>query len=139
MDRSNRYRKAAVLAAALHSWTTTTFDNAPQTARLVVRQGPSWEHIATSGLTDQQVGRILNLLRHDLIPDQPASPLQAEAAVDQLIAEWRAERRRTVGPDDFNAALPRIGRSREWLARHLVHLADRGYLRETRRPGTYRL
>jgi hypothetical protein len=141
MTRNHSYRRAAVLAAALHSWATTTSDNSPPIARLVVRQGPTWEHISTTNLTSDQITRIITVLRTDLIPDpsRPATAVQASAAVDQLLAEWRAEGRKVIRPEDFIEALPRIGRSREWLAHHLVHLADAGYLRETRRPGTYRL
>lgn len=139
MTRPRKGRRAAVLAAALHSWTTTTRDQSELTSRLIVRQGPDWQEAGISNLTDHQVGRLITLLRDDLIPDQPATPVQAGATIDQILAEWRAEGRHIIRPEDLVSVLPRIGRSRSWLAAHLVKLADSGYIRETRRPGTYRL
>jgi hypothetical protein len=132
-------RRAAVLAAALHHWSTATRDAEPTAGRLVVREAPDWQHLGTQDLTRGQITRLLGLLRDDLAIPTPTTPVQAGAAVDQILAEWRAERRRTIRPADWIAVLPRIGRDHAWLAAHLVHLADAGYLRETRRPGTYRL
>lgn len=139
MTQPRRPHRAAVLAAALHSWNTTTSDGADASARVVIRQSPDWQHLGAEDLTDQQITRLLDVLRGDLIQPGPATPMQAAAAVDQILAEWRAEGRSTVRPGDWMAVLPRIGRSRSWLAAHLVHLIDGGYLHETRRPGTYRL
>ena len=141
MTHHRNPRRAAVLAAALHSWTATTSDPHPTepVARLVVRQAPDWEHISTDTLTGPQVGRLLDLLRADLARPGPCTPVQAVAQVDQILAEWRAEGRTVVHPQDWIDVLPRVGRGRDWLAVHLVHLTDAGYLRETRRPGTYRL
>lgn len=132
-------RRAAVLAAALHSWATTTADPAERTARLITRAGPDWQETGITNLTDLQVARLLTLLREDLIPDQPATPMQVTATLDQLLAEWRAEGRTRIGPADFHEALPRLGCTTEALAVQIVRLVDQRYLRETRRPGTYRL
>jgi len=136
-----RPRRAAVLAAALHSWTVTTRGEPtdPHTARLVIRQAPDWDHVGSDDLTEQQIDRLLQLLREDLIHPGPATAVQAAATVDQILAEWRAEGRRAIRPGDWLPLLPRIGRSRQWLAGHLVHLADAKYLRETRKAGTYRI
>lgn len=139
MTRPRSPRRAAVLAAALHGWATATTDTTPVGTQVVLREGPDWQWLATNPLTDSQVDRVIDLLRADLVAPAPTTPVQAAAAVDQLLAEWRAEGRKTVRPEDFVAVLPRIGRSRSWLAQHLVHLADSKYLRETRRPGVYRL
>lgn len=133
-------RRAAVLAAALQSWSITTADQAERTARLVTRAGPDWrDERAVANLTDLQVTRLLALLREDLIPDQPATPAQVTATLDQLLAEWRAEGRTRIGPADFHEALPRLGCTTEALAEQIVRLVDQRYLRETRRPGTYLL
>lgn len=139
MTRPRRPRRAAVLAAALHSWATTTTDKAELTSRLVVREGPTWQEAGITNLTDQQVGRLLDLLRQDLIPDRPVTPVQVSATLDQLIAEWRAEGLATIRPEHLTAALPRLGCTKLDLAQQIVRLVDSGYLRETRRPGTYRL
>jgi hypothetical protein len=138
MTRS-RPPRAAVLAAALHSWTTATAGPEEPATRLTVRQGPTWEHIGASNLTDSQVTRLLAALRADLIPDRPATPMQVAATLDQLLAEWRAEGRRIVRPEDFVEALPRLGCTSAELAVQIVRLVDDCYLYETRRPGTYRL
>ncbi|WP_411574140.1 hypothetical protein [Streptomyces fradiae] len=135
-------RDAAVLAAALSSWSTSTAPHKPPTAgtaRLEIRQGPEWSHTGRLTLDHDQVVRLLALLRADLVPPAPLTPAAAAAAVDRLLTEWRAEGRRTIRPADLVAALPRIGQSRTWLAAHLVRLVDTGYLRETRRPGVYQL
>jgi len=132
-------RPAAVLAAAVNSWATTTRDHTDPVARLELRQAPNWDYIGKTPLTSTQVTRILHLLRADLIPTRPNTPTQAAAAVDQIIAEWRAAGRTLIRPADLVEQLPRIAQTRAWLAGHLVHLVDSGYLTETRRPGTYRL
>lgn len=135
-------RDAAVLTAALTTWSTSTAPGKPPTAgtaRLELRQGPDWSHTGRLTLDHDQVYRLLALLRADLVPPGPLTPEAAAAAVEQLLTEWRAEGRRTVHPADLVTALPRIGQSRTWLAAHLVRLADAGHLRETRRPGVYRL
>lgn len=132
-------RSAAVLAAAVASWAKTTADAGQPTARIELRQAPNWAYIGRTTLTDSQVTRLLDVLREDLTPAAPLTPEQASAAVDQLLAEWRAEGRTRIHADDLTAALPRVGRSRTWLAQHLTNLADQGYLAETRRPGTYRI
>lgn len=139
MTRPRKGRRAAVLAAALHSWAITTTDRTAPNTQLVVRQGPTWEHIASTGLTDGQVDRIITVLRGDLVPDQPATPLQVTATLDQLIAEWRAEEKTVIRPADLHAALPRLGCTAAELAEQIVRLVDTRYLRETRHPGTYRL
>ena len=139
MTRPRSPRRAAVLAAALHSWTVATADTTPVGTQVVLREGPDWQWLATNPLTDSQVDRVIGFLRADLAVPGPTTAVQAGAAVDQILAEWRAEGRKTVRPADFVEALPRIGRSRSWLAHHLVHLVDSKYLPETRRPGVYRL
>lgn len=139
MTRPRRPPRAAVLAAALHSWATTTADSAERTARLVTRAGPDWQETGFTNLTDHQVGRLLTLLREDLIPAEPTTAAYITATLDQLLAEWRAEGRTRIGPADFHEALPRLGCTTEDLARQIVRLVDQRYLRETRRPGTYRL
>ncbi|HEY5835006.1 hypothetical protein [Streptomyces sp.] len=139
MTQPRQPRRAAVLAAALNSWATTTRDGTDPVARLELRQGPDWTYAGKTPLTDTQVTRILHMLRDDLIPAQPNTPTQAAAAVDQILAEWRAEGRTRIRPADLIEQLPRIAQTRAWLATHLVHLVDDGYLHETRRPGTYRL
>lgn len=139
MTQPRQPRRAAVLAAALSSWATTTHDGTEPVARLELRQAPAWDYVGRTPLTGQQVTRILHLLRDDLIPAQPHTPTQAAAAVDQILAEWRAEGRTLIRPADLLEQLPRIAQTTAWLAGHLVRLVDDGYLRETRRPGTYRL
>lgn len=139
MPQPRTHRRAAVLAAALGSWTKTTTDHTPAAARIEIRQAPDWEYIAKHTLSEGQVTRILGVLREDLIPPAPNTPMQAAAAVDQLLAEWRAEGRTRITTDDLIRAMPRIARSRTWLAEHLTALTDDGYLIETRRPGTYRI
>lgn len=139
MTRPRKGRRAAVLAAALHSWATATTDQTEPVARLVIREAPDWEHIGTTSLTGHQVTRILGVLRDDLIPDRPATPIQVAATLDQLIAEWRAEGRTVIRPADLTAALPRLACTVAELAEQVVRLVDGRYLRETRRPGTYRL
>jgi hypothetical protein len=139
MTRPRKGRRAAVLAAALHSWATTTADPAERTTRLITREGPGWQEAGITNLTDQQVGRLLSLLRQDLIPDQPATPIQVAATLDQLIAEWRAEGKTAIRPADLTEALPRLGCTAAELAVQIVRLIDQRYLQETRRPGTYRL
>ncbi|MBM9509961.1 hypothetical protein [Actinacidiphila acididurans] len=133
-------RNAAVLTAALRSWATTTRDpDGHDVARVEFRQAPDWAPVGKTPLTGQQVDRLLTILRADLIPPRRNTPTQAAAAVDQIIAEWRAEGRTRIRPTDLIGQLPRIGQTRAWLAQHLTHLVDSGYLHETRRPGTYRL
>lgn len=134
-------RNAAVLAAALNSWATATRDQASSepATRLELRQAPDWSYTGKIPLTAQQTDRLLYLLREDLVPPRRNTPVQAAQAVEQLLAEWRAEGRRLIRPADLVAQLPRIAQSRAWLADHLVDLVDTGYLTETRRPGTYRL
>lgn len=139
MTRPRKGRRAAVLAAALHSWAITTTDRTAPNTQLVIRQGPAWEHLSSTGLTDGQADRIITLLRGDLIPDEPVTPVQVTATLDQLIAEWRAEGRTTIRPADLHAALPRLGCTTAELAEQIVRLVDTRYLCETRRPGTYRL
>lgn len=139
MTQPRRPRRAAVLSAALRSWAATTADHGDQATLVELRQAPDWEYVGKTPLTDGQVARLLEVLRADLVPAAPLTPEQASAAVDQLLAEWRAEGRTRIRPDDLADAMPRIGRSREWLAAHLTHLADQGYIGETRRPGTYRI
>lgn len=132
-------RSAAVLAAALSSWATATRDHTPPTARLELRQAPEWKYTGKVPLTEGQIGRLLALLREDLTPPRANTAEQAAAAVDQILAEWRAEGRTTIRPADLVAQLPRIAQTRAWLAGHLGELVDAGYLRETRRPGVYRM
>lgn len=139
MTQPRQPRRAAVLAAALNSWATTTRDGAEPAARLELRQAPDWTYTGKTPLTDTQVVRLLHLLREDLTPIQPNTPTQAAAAVDQILAEWRAAGRTLIRPADLVEQLPRIARSRTWLADHLVHLAESGYLTYGRRPGTYHL
>jgi len=139
MTRPRKGRRAAVLAAALQSWATTTSDQNERTARLIVRQGPDWQEAGIINFTDTQAGRLITLLRDDLIPDQPATPIQVAATLDQLLAEWRAEGRTVIRPADLTAALPRLGCTAAELAGQIVRLVDERYLRETRRPGTFRL
>lgn len=133
-------RRAAVLATALRYWSAATPSSTePPSGRIVVREAPDWQQIGSQDLTRQQMSRLIGLLHDDLVPAGRATTVQAQAAVDQVLAEWRAEGCRLARPADWVAVLPRIGRDRTWLADHLVHLADAGYLHETRRPGTYRL
>lgn len=139
MTRPRQPRTAAVLAAALHSWATTTQDATEPAARIELRQAPTWAYIGKTTLTDPQVTRLLDLLRDDLTPTTPNTPLQAAAALDQILAEYRAAGRTRIRPDDLTAELPRIGQSKQWLAAHLTELADNGYITETRRPATYRI
>lgn len=139
MTQPRQPRRAAVLAAALNSWATTTRDHTPTAARIELRQAPDWAYIGKTPLTEGQVARILHLLRDDLIPTRPNTTTQAAAAVDQILAEWRAAGRTLIRPADLVDQLPRIAQSTAWLAGHLVRLVDDGYLRETRRPGTYRI
>lgn len=141
MTRPRRPRTAAVLAAALNSWATATRDDTdPDPAlHLQLRQAPDWEHVGKVPLSTTQADRLLYLLREDLVPPRRHTPVQAAQAVDQLLAEWKAEGRTVVRPHDLVEQLPRIAQTRAWLAQHLVDLVDTGYLAETRRPGTYRL
>lgn len=139
MNRPRTGRLAAVLAAALHSWATATTDPSTPVARLVIRKAPVWEHIGTTPLTDRQVTRILGILRDDLVPDQPATPIQVAATLDQFLAEWRAEGKKVIRPADLIAALPRLACTTAELAAQILRLVDSRYIRETRRPGTYRL
>lgn len=140
MTQPRSPRPAAVLTAALNSWATATRDpDTEPVARIELRQAPDWAHVGKVGLTAGQADRLLYLLREDLIPPRRNTPTQAAAAVDQILAEWRAEGRTRITPADLVDQVPRIAQSRAWLADHLVHLVDAGYLTETRRPGTYRL
>jgi hypothetical protein len=139
MTRHRTPRTAAVLAAALNSWAATTRDNTQQIARLELRQAPTWSYTGKIALTEGQVVRLLDVLREDLVPPRPNTPVQAAAAVDQILAEWRAAGRTLVRPRDLIDQLPRIAQPKAWLAAHLTALVDDGFLRETRRPGTYRL
>lgn len=139
MTQPQQPRRAAVLAAAINSWATTTHDTTDPAARLELRQAPDWAYAGKTTLTTGQVTRILHLLRDDLIPARPNTPTQAAAAVDQILAEWRAEGRTVIRPADLLQQLPRIAQTTTWLAQHLVTLADDGYITETRRPGIYRL
>lgn len=138
-------RNAAVLAAALHNWatattaTTATSDPNEPVARLEIRQAPDWTYTGKTPLTAEQTDRLLYLLREDLTPPRRNTPIQAAQAVEQILAEWRAEGRTRITPADLIAQLPRISQTRAWLADHLVTLVNSGYLTETRRPGTYRL
>ena len=135
-------RRAAVLAAALDSWAKTTRDDTEPAARLELRQAPAWGYVGKTTITGTHVDQLLGLLRADLTPSpaEPAkTPVQAAAAVDQILAEYRAAGRTTVRPEDLITELPRIGRSKQWLAAHLVELADDGYLHATWRPGVYRI
>lgn len=140
MPQQRHGRPAAVLAAALNSWATATRDHdTGPAARLELRQAPDWSYAGKIQLTAMQSDRLLYLLRADLIPPRRNTPVQAAQAVEQLLAEWRAEGRTHIHPTDLVAQLPRIAQTRAWLAEHLVQLVDDGYLTETRRPGTYRL
>lgn len=133
-------RRGAVLAVALRGWATVTAEaSAEPSTRLVIREAPSWSEVGIQQLTDRQADRLLSLLRADLMPTAPRTSVQAAAAVDQILAEWRAEGRRSITVADWVAVLSRIGRDRQWLAAHLTHLADAGYLYETRQLGVYRL
>lgn len=139
MPQPHQPRNAAVLTAALRSWATANPDPADPTIRIEFRGAPTWAPTGKTNLTPGQADRLLYLLREDLAPPRRNTPTQAAVAVDQLLAEWRAEGRTRIRPTDLIAQLPRIAQSRAWLAEHLVHLTDAGYLTETRRPGVYRL
>lgn len=139
MTQPRQPRRAAVLAAALNSWATTTRDDAEPAARLELRQAPDWAYAGRVSLTALQADRILCLLREDLVPPHRNTPVQAAQAVEQLLAEWRSGGRTLIRPADLIEQLPRIAQTRSWLAAHLVTLVDDGYLTETRRAGTYRL
>lgn len=132
-------RNAAVLTAAFRSWSTATHDQGDETVRIEFRQAPDWAPTGKTTITATQADRLLYLLREDLIPPRRNTPVQAAVAVDQILAEWQAEGRTRITPADLISQLPRIAQTRDWLAEHLVHLTDAGYLRETRRPGTYRI
>lgn len=80
--------------------------------------------------------------------DNPAevSTQEALVAVMELLEEWKAEGRTTVGPRDFYPHLNmpgrpgRIGRSRSWLSGVLAEVAEQGiFLRDSGRPGEYQL
>lgn len=140
MPQPRQGRPAAVLAAALNSWATATRDHDTEpVARIELRQAPDWAYTGRTSLTGVQVDRLLYLLREDLVPPRRNTPVQAAQAVDQILAEWRAEGRTLIRPADLVAQLPRIAQTRAWVAQHLTQLVDAGYLAETRRPGTYRL
>jgi hypothetical protein len=126
-------KRARVLGSALAAWANTG-PAEPATARLVIRQPPDWTYVRTVGLTAGQTSRILRLLRDDL-----AHRERPERALDAYLDQMRAAGRTRLRADDLAAAAHRIGQTTAWLAARLTHLADQGHIRETWRPGTYRI
>lgn len=133
MKTQQNGKRARVLASALAAWATTGPDG-PATARLVIRQPPDWTYVSTVGLTPGQTSRVLRLLRDDL-----AAHRRPEQALDAYIDQLRAAGRTRIGPADLAPAAHHIGQTTGWLAARLTHLADQGHIRETWRPGTYRI
>ncbi|GGX40497.1 hypothetical protein [Streptomyces noursei] len=133
--------KARVLAAALRNWATVDADMDPTVARLEVRQPPTWAYAATVNISDRQYKRVLAFLRDDLIENRPgySTPERAADVVEALLQELLAAGRICVTTADLVEAVPRIGRSRTWIAAHITELIDSGRLRETRRTDTFNI
>lgn len=138
---------ARVVAAALRTWSTALDDDrhdptGPAAAvRLDVRQPGAWSHVGTISLTEPQSHRVLGFLRRDVAErtPRPCSAAQAVHLIDGHLSQARAAGRRTIRVAELLDLAHRTGRSKEWLAAHLVHLIDAGHLRETWRAGVYRL
>ncbi|MGW1015600.1 hypothetical protein [Streptomyces niveus] len=133
--------RAKVLAAAFRTWTTVDSDPEPPVARIEIRYPPNWAFAATVSLTARQQQRMLTFLRDDLAENRPGyhTPEDAARVVAGLLAELVAAGATRVTTADLVGAAPRIGRSRTWIAEHITDLIDGGQLRETRRPGTFRI
>lgn len=134
-------RQARVLTAALRNWAALDTDTSPTAARIQIRQPPNWEYAGTIDITDDQTERLLGLLRDDVTAHTPrvATPEQAAATIQALLTERRAAGHTTIHARDLADAAPRIGRPTEWIAAHLVDLADAGQIQETWRPSVFRI
>ncbi|MDI5967152.1 hypothetical protein [Streptantibioticus silvisoli] len=135
-------RQARVLGAALRNWASHTADPGPPAVRLQIRQPPDWSYVNAVDLTDDQYQRLLAFLRDDLTAYQPEpqpSPGSATRAFDGYLAELRVAGHTRLTAAELLDAAPRVGRSRTWIAQHVTHLIDTGQLRETRRPGVFRI
>ncbi|MEU7177248.1 MULTISPECIES: hypothetical protein [Streptomyces] len=132
--------RARVLAAALRNWASLTPDATPTAVRVEIRQPPDWQYVTTLDLTRHQHRRLLNWLRDDLtLHTGTSTPERASAVIEAVLAELTAAGQRRVTTADLLDASGRIGRSRAWIAAHVTHLLDTGRLRETRRPGSFRI
>lgn len=133
--------QARVLATALRHWSSIDADTSPIAARIQIRQPPTWEFAGTVNVSGRQLQRILGLLRDDIAEQNPglSSPERAAAVIAALLAEHRAAGHTTITARDLVAAAPRIGRPIEWIAAHLVDLADAGQIQETWRPSVFRI
>lgn len=130
--------RARVLAAALRTWTTLRSGPSSETAvRVDVRQPTDWGHVGTIDLDPGQAGRVLAFLRDDVARTGPAATVAAH--VDGWLTEQAAAGRRRIHAADLLDVVSRAGRPKQEMAAHLTHLVDTGRLRETWRPGVYRL
>lgn len=141
MNPTTDGKQARVLAAAIRNWATIDHDPSPTTARIQIRQPPEWQYAGTINITEQQVNRLLSLLRHDLAEQNPglSSPDRAAAVIHALLTERRTAGHTTIHVRDLVDAAPRIGRPAAWVAAHLNHLVDTGQIEETWRPSVFRI
>lgn len=94
---------------------------------------------------EQELAPVTQVWAFRQAPATEQTERTAEAAMAELLAmleEFRAQDREHVGPRDFQPHGPtgRIGKSRAWVSERLGELADAEvHLKETPKPGTYRL
>ena len=131
----DRSRRARVVAAALRTWATLRRTTTPPAVRVDVRQPERWSHVATIDLDDAGADRVLALLREDVA----RTPATLADHVDGWLTEQAAAGRTRVRARDLLDVAVRAGRTKSELAAHLAGLVDAGRLRETRRPGVFRL
>lgn len=132
--------RARVLGAALRNWAAHTADPTPPVARLQIRQPPDWSYVNAVNLTEQALTGLPARRPHRL-PARAA--IQSRPRHPRLRRLPRRTARRRPHPPDGRAdlldAAPRVGRPRAWIAAHVTHLINTGQLRETRRPGVFRI
>src|SRR5690606_31229182 len=128
---------ARVLAAALRTWTHLRRGRRGRSVlRFDVRDGAQrHEYLATVDLRDEQAAQLLALLRAGV--ERAAGPM--EAHIDGSPAEPAAAGRARVRAADLLTAAHRASRSKREIADHISWLVETGRLRETWRPGVYRI
>ncbi|MFF0249586.1 plasmid transfer protein TraB [Streptosporangium sandarakinum] len=87
----------------------------------------------------EPVRTVLHLATPDNKPRRTLGPDEARQAMADLLDEFEAAGMVEVGPKDFMDHCDRFGRTRGWVSGQVSAMVLTGRLRETDRPGRYRI